>query len=80
MKKATDPLTKSAALSTTPSPILPEAENLGKRFATIQARLALRGYAVRECTEGGWFVSRWNLAKFCRAIEDVEAFAREVGA
>jgi len=45
-----------------------------KRFSTIQAALALRGFEVRACDGGGWFVTRWNLTRFCRGVEDLESF------
>lgn len=54
--------------------------NPDKRLATLKAALALRGFEVRECQTGGYFISRWNLAKFCPAWADLEIFARQVGA
>lgn len=53
-----------------------------KRLATLKAQLALKGFAVHDVTTGGWFVSRWNLTKFCPGpgLEDLEVFARQVGA
>ncbi|MDZ4397975.1 hypothetical protein [Hydrogenophaga sp.] len=51
-----------------------------KRLATLKAQLALKGFQVHDVTTGGWFVSRWNLTKFCPALADLEAFASQVGA
>lgn len=51
-----------------------------KRLATLKAQLALRGFQVHDVSTGGYFVSRWNLTKYCPAIDDLEAFARQVGA
>lgn len=51
-----------------------------KRLATVKAQLALRGFAVRDVSTGGYFVAAWNLTKFCSAIEDLEIFAEQVGA
>lgn len=51
-----------------------------KRIANLKAGLALRGFAVHDCTTGGYFVSRWNLTKFCPALADLESFAAQVGA
>lgn len=51
-----------------------------KFLATLKAQLALKGFAVHDVTTGGWFVSRWNLTKFCPALPDLEAFASQVGA
>ena len=51
-----------------------------KRLATLKAQLALKGFAVHEVTVGGFFVSKWNLTKFCPALADLESFAAQVGA
>lgn len=53
---------------------------LDKRVANVTAQLALEGFQVHAVTTGGYFVARWNLTKFCAAVEDLEAFARQVGA
>lgn len=73
-KIATDSATESAAPHTQhPVIVSPEQTLINKRFATVRAQLALAGFDVRECLEGGWFVSRYNLTKFCRHLEDLEA-------
>lgn len=51
-----------------------------KRLATVTAQLALKGYQTYPVTMGGFFVAKWNLTKFCPALEDLEAFASQVGA
>ena len=51
-----------------------------KRVATLKAQLALKGFAVHDVSTGGYFVARWNLTRFCPAIDDLERFARQVGA
>ncbi len=51
-----------------------------KRIASLKAGFALRGFGVRECAAGGYFVHRWNLTKFCPALSDLESFAAQVGA
>jgi hypothetical protein len=51
-----------------------------KRLANLKAQLALKGFAVHEVISGGYFVSRWNLTKFCAALQDLESFAAQVGA
>lgn len=53
---------------------------LAKREATVTAQLALKGFQVHPVATGGYFIARWNLTKFCAAIEDLETFARQVGA
>lgn len=60
------------------SPQGPEG-NDAKRLANLKAGFALRGFEVRECSAGGYFVSRWNLTKFCPANADLESFAIRVG-
>lgn len=56
------------------------AEN--KRFATLQARLALRGYVLVRSTDdnGGplYIVSRWALTKQMAGLSEVEQFAERV--
>lgn len=76
-KIATDSATESAAAHTLhPVIVSPEQTLINKRFATVRAQLALAGFDVRECLEGGWFVSRYNLTKFFRSLDDLEAFIR----
>lgn len=47
---------------------------------TLIAQLALKGFQVHPVTTGGFFVAKWNLTKFCPAIEDLETFAQQVAA
>lgn len=51
-----------------------------KLYATLAAKLALRGFQAHPVSTGGYFVDRWNLTKFCPALADLEAFAERVGA
>lgn len=60
-------------------PQLTEEDALRKRAATLAARLALRGFEMRQ-TADGWMVSRWDLARHATDLDGVEAFARQVGA
>jgi hypothetical protein len=78
-KIGTDLATRSAPASThTAGAIFSQQSVIAKRFQTLRAELALAGFECRECVEGGFFVSRWNLTKFCPAIADLEQFAGEV--
>lgn len=52
----------------------------GKYQATLTAQLALKGFQVHPVTTGGFFVAKWNMAKFCPALDDLQAFAKQVGA
>lgn len=63
--------------------ITPEVEaqrQQAKTEATLRAQLALRGFSVYEVVGGGFFVGHWTHTKFCPALADLEAFARQVGA
>lgn len=62
--------------------IVEAAEKTGnsvKRLATLKAQFALRGFAVHEARDG-FLVSRWNLTKHLPTLDDLERFARVVGA
>ncbi len=52
----------------------------GKRIASLQAALALRGFELRPRHGGGWLIVRWNLVRDAGDLQAVEAFARQVGA
>lgn len=54
-----------------------------KRFTTLRAHLAMRGFALTRTSkqEGGCLlITAWNLARSCPDLSDVEAFAKRVGA
>lgn len=51
-----------------------------KRVSTIRALLALRGIHCYDCTEGGWLVCNHSMSRHCPTLDDLEAFARQVGA
>lgn len=51
-----------------------------KRFATLQAELARRGYELRRTDVGTLLILRWGLAREVTGIEPAEDFARQVGA
>lgn len=51
-----------------------------KRFATLQAVLARRGYEVRPGAGSALLIARWGLVREVRGIEAAESFARQVGA
>lgn len=57
-----------------------EPVDSGKYQITLTAQLALKGFQVHPVTTGGFFVARWNMAKFCHGLDDLEAFAKQVGA
>jgi hypothetical protein len=61
-------------------PIFELLADHGKRFATLQALLALAGgFTLSELADGSYLVTRWD---FCRPMADlraVAAFVRQVG-
>jgi hypothetical protein len=79
-KKSTGPTPETGAHhSNTHTAIFTPAEKLrNKQEANCIAQLALNGYSTRRVEGGGYYVSRWNLAKFCRDLGDLEQFAAEV--
>ena len=50
-----------------------------KRYANIRARLALRGFELRHQDDGSLLISKWNLARVCSGLLEVEQFAQEAG-
>ena len=40
--------------------IVAEASDLGKRFATLTALLALKGFSLHELAGGGFLIARWD--------------------
>ncbi|MGC4395807.1 hypothetical protein [Hydrogenophaga sp. T2] len=51
-----------------------------KRLSTLKAQMALRGFQVHDTIAGGWLVARWNLSRYCATLDDLAAFAKQVGA
>lgn len=54
------------------------ASNPNKLFSTIQAKLALLGYVVHECSTGGYLVARWDMSRFCGDLDALAGFLRQV--
>lgn len=49
-----------------------------KRFMTLRARLALRGYSLHELSCDGYLIARWNLTRCAPDLRAVSAFLRAV--
>ena len=49
-----------------------------KRFATLQAHLALAGFSLTRAAEGYYIVARWNQTRNLATLEQVEEFRRRV--
>ena len=68
----------------TQSLIFEQSDDDGKRFATLRAHLALKGYSLSR-THGDdgpvcFHVNRWGMVRELRDIAAVRAFAVAVGA
>lgn len=50
-----------------------------KKFETIRARLALRGFELRRQGDGTLLVVRWNLARVLPDLSAAEQFAAPAG-
>ena len=50
-----------------------------KRFETLRACMALKGFALLETGAGVFVVSRWNLTRTCSGLSEVEEFALQAG-
>lgn len=57
-----------------------EIVHQAKRLSNLKALMALRGFQVHDTVTGGWLVARWNLSRYCATLDDLQAFAEQVGA
>jgi hypothetical protein len=75
--------------STTHAAILAEADAFrataaaaDKRFATLRAQLALRGFELHITSSAGqpvFMVSRWSMVREFDTLAELEAFAAQAG-
>ncbi len=49
-----------------------------KRFATIQAHLALAGFSLTRADAGYYVIARWDRTRHLEKLEQVEQFHRSV--
>ena len=67
----------------TQCPIFKQPADDGKRFATLRANLALKGYSLsRTAASDGpvcFYVNRWNMARELRDLAAVARFLDQVG-
>ena len=54
--------------------------SVDRPFIDLQARLALKGFELHRTPGGVFIVARWNLHKVIDALDQVEHFARQLGA
>jgi hypothetical protein len=52
-----------------------DAAPIDKRFSTLQARLALRGYALHRLAHGGYLIARHDRTSYAPDLRGVGAFA-----
>lgn len=50
-----------------------------KNYTTLQARLALRGYALHELSCGGYLIGRHDTTAHCSDLGAVAQFLRRIG-
>lgn len=50
-----------------------------KKFETLRAKLALRGYEVHRTDHGAFIVRKWGLTRTCSGLDEAEAFALQAG-
>lgn len=56
-----------------------------KRFATLQARFALTGHTLRQCSPSdgpgpaGYLTERWGMARHLPTLEDADRFLAQIG-
>lgn len=73
--------TEAAAGDRTEQSPKSNAEAQRKRLATVQDQLARRGHELHAVSPAGVFiVRRWGLSRTLQSLDDVETFARQVGA
>lgn len=49
-----------------------------KRFATLQAQLALRGFQLQELSTGGFLISAWCRTAHAPDLRGVQAFLERI--
>ena len=49
-----------------------------KRFATLQAHLALAGFSVTRAADGYYVIARWDQQHHLATLEQIEQFHRSV--
>lgn len=50
-----------------------------KAIATLRAKLALAGHAAHQTTDGGFWVSKYDLNYFAKDFDDLQDFAKKLG-
>jgi hypothetical protein len=50
-----------------------------KAIATQIAEFAMAGHAVHQLVNGGYSVTRWDLARHCADFAELQSLARQMG-
>jgi hypothetical protein len=58
--------------------IFGQGDGYSKRFATLQAHLALAGFSLTRASDGYYVVARWNQTRRLATLEQVEQVQRSV--
>jgi uncharacterized protein (DUF2252 family) len=58
--------------------IFSQCDGYSKRFATLQAHMALAGFSLTRATDGYYVVARWNQTHNLETLEQVDLFRRRV--
>lgn len=78
------PTKEAGAGARNASPLTQDLQNLNcagaacgvKRFATLQAHLALAGFSLTRATDGYYIVARWDQTHHLKTLEQVEQLHR----
>lgn len=70
---------QTQADASTNNEILRDEDTERKAFATLAARLALRGYALHDLSCGGFLISRWDRTAHFSDLSGVRQFLQRIG-
>lgn len=62
------------ALEIERSEIVGDGTGVDKKFATLAAHLALKGFALHRLTCGGYLIARWDRTAYAPDLRGVSAF------
>ena len=71
--------TEGLATDTTNDLNFATGQRHSKAIATQIAEFAIAGHAVHQLADGGFSVTRWDLARRCADFGDLQSLARQMG-
>ena len=77
-EKAPGAVAADRALEIERTSIVGDGNDIDKKFATIAAHLALRGFALHKLTCGGFLIARWDRTAYAPDLRGVNAFLERV--